>query len=131
MFAPLARLLPVLSFIVAVAAHVPAHALGQPYEQSLFDRLQAQGQPTLIWIHADWCPTCKAQGQILPTLLDRPELRAITVLKVDFDSQKPLVRHFRAIQQSTLVMYRGGREVGRSIGDTNPASLRALLARTP
>lgn len=118
-------------FVLSMVAGGPALALGQPYEQALFDGLMARGQPVLVWIHADWCPTCKAQGKLLPGLLGRPELRDITVLKVDFDSQKPLVRKFRAFQQSTLIMHRGGRETGRSIGVTQTDSLRALLAKAP
>lgn len=109
----------------------PAWALGDPYDQGRFDRLQAQGRPVLVWIHAVWCPTCKAQGKVLPGLLARPELKDVTVMKVDFDSQKRLVRQFRAVQQSTLIMHRGGRETGRSIGDTEPDSLHALLAKSP
>lgn len=125
----MARLVSALILLLALAG--PAWALGDPYDQTRFDRLQAQGQPVLVWIHAVWCPTCKAQGKILPGLLARPELKDVTVLKVDFDDQKPLVRKFRAFQQSTLIMHRGGRETGRSIGDTDPASLYALLTKSP
>lgn len=127
----MASLISRLLFVLALLAGGPAHALGQDYRQTLFDGLMARGQPVLVWIHADWCPTCKAQGKILPGLLRRPELGDVSVLKVDFDSQKPLVRKFRAFQQSTLIMFRGGRETGRSIGDTDPDSLRALLSKAP
>jgi thioredoxin-like negative regulator of GroEL len=120
-----------LLFVLALVASAPAQALGTPYEQAQFDRLMAGGQPVLVWIHADWCPTCKAQGRILPALLSQPGLADITLLKIDFDRQRPLLRQFRVSQQSTLIMFRDGRETGRSIGDTRPASLRALLAKAP
>ena len=127
----MARLISRLLFLLALLAVGPAQALGEAYEQTVFDGLMARGQPVLVWIHADWCATCKAQGKVLPGLLRRPELADIRVLKVDFDSRKPLVREFRAFQQSTLIMFRGGRETGRSIGDTDPDSLRALLSKAP
>jgi hypothetical protein len=51
------------------------------------------------------------------------------VLNIDFDSQKALLRTLRVNQQSTLIVYKGTHELGRSTGDTNPASLEALLAK--
>ena len=106
-----------------------AAAAGVPYNQARFDELNQQGRPVLIWIHADWCPTCKAQGRVLDELLPSPEFRNLTVLKVDFDSQKPLVRAFRAIRQSTFILFRHGHEVARSLGDTRRDSIRAFLEK--
>jgi len=51
----------------------------------------------------------------------------MVVLRVDFDSQKDAVSEFGARIQSTLVVYKGDKEVGRSVGDTDPASIAALL----
>ena len=50
-------------------------------------------------------------------------------MHVDFDSQKDAVRRFGAPMQSTLIAFKGGRETGRSVGDTNPQSIAALLAK--
>lgn len=99
----------------------------QPYTQARFDALQQQGKPVLVWIHADWCPTCRAQGKVLDVLLPMPALQGLAVLKVDFDSQKPVVRAFRAVQQSTFILFKGGKEVGRSLGDTRRDSILAFL----
>lgn len=104
-----------------------AFAAGQPYTQAQFDKLQQQGKPVLVWIHADWCPTCRAQGKVLDQLLPLPELQGLTVLKVDFDSQKPLVRAFQAVRQSTFILFKGGREIDRSLGDTRQGSILAFL----
>jgi thioredoxin 1 len=49
------------------------------------------------------------------------------VIHVDFDAQKDAVRKFGALMQSTLIVFKGGRETGRSVGDTNPDSIAALL----
>lgn len=104
-----------------------AFATGQPYSQPQFDALLQQGRPVLVWIHADWCPTCRAQGKVLDGLLPTPEFKGLTVLKVDFDSQKPVVRAFRAVQQSTFILFKGGKEIDRSLGDTRKDSIRAFL----
>lgn len=104
-----------------------ALAGGQPFDQAAFDALQKQGKPILVTIHADWCPTCKAQDPIVSELLKTPALQGITALRVDFDKQKEVVRMFKAQYQSTLIVFKGGKEVGRSTGDTRKESIAALL----
>jgi hypothetical protein len=49
---------------------------------------------------------------------------------VDFDSQKDAVKAFGARMQSTLITFKGSLETGRSVGDTNPGSIAALLDKT-
>jgi thioredoxin 1 len=116
--------------LALLASLFPLHlamAAGQPFEQSRFDALQRAGRPILVWIHADWCPTCRAQDKALRQLLPRPDLQGLTVLKVDFDRQKPLVHAFHAIQQSTFILFKGGREVARSLGETRRGRILAFL----
>lgn len=117
------RSLMLLSFLAAGSAL----AADQAFDQAVFDALQKQGKPTLVMIHADWCPTCKAQEPILGELLKTPELQGIAALRVDFDKQKAAVKAFKAQYQSTLIVFKGGKEVGRSTGDTKKGSIAALL----
>ncbi len=49
------------------------------------------------------------------------------LFKIDFDTQKDAVRALKATSQSTLIAYKGETETGRTVGDTNPASIAALL----
>ena len=46
-----------------------AQAVGEPYTQDKLDALNKSGQPVLVFIHADWCPTCRAQDAVLEKLL--------------------------------------------------------------
>lgn len=106
-----------------------ALASGQAFDQAAFDALQQQGKPILVMIHADWCPTCKAQEPIIGELLKTPELQSIVALRVDFDKQKTVVKAFKVQYQSTLIVFKGGKEVGRSTGDTRKDSIAALLRK--
>lgn len=112
--------------LFAVAA---AMAAGQGFDQAAFDALLKQGKPVLVHVHADWCPTCKAQDAVLSDLLKTPELQGLTALRVDFDAQKDVVKTFKARSQSTLIVFKGGKEVGRSTGDTKKESIAALLKK--
>ena len=94
-----------------------------------FSAAQKAGKPILVEIHADWCPTCKAQAPIISELRKQPKFKELMVFRVDFDSQKDAVKQFRARSQSTLITFKGASETGRSVGDTNKGSIEALLAK--
>src|SRR5712692_66931 len=99
----------------------------QRFTTQAFRAAQDAGKPILVEIHADWCPTCKAQTPILSELAAQPKFKDLVVLRVDFDSQKDEVRNFGARVQSTLIVFKGANEVGRSVGDTNRSTIAALL----
>lgn len=104
-------------------------AASPPFDQAAFDKLQAESKPILVMIHADWCPVCKAQAPIIADLLKTPALKSLTAFRVDFDQQKSIVRKFKVSTQSTLIVFKGGKEVGRSTGVTNKDTIAALLQK--
>jgi thioredoxin-like negative regulator of GroEL len=101
-----------------------------PFTEKAFKAAQASGSPILIEIHADWCPTCKAQKPILDQLTSAPKFKDLKVFRVDFDAMKPVVKQFKAQMQSTLIVFKGSAEQGRSVGDTKEASIAALLDKS-
>lgn len=115
-----------LSFAVAGSAQA---ADAQPFSNEAFTSAQAAGKPILIDISATWCPTCKAQEPIIGTLRKSEKFKDFVMFRVDFDEQKDAVKSFGARSQSTLIVYKGKLEVGRSVGDTNPASIETLLEK--
>ncbi len=102
-------------------------ATATPFSSEAFQKAQAAGKPILIEIHASWCPTCKAQAPILSELTAQPKFKDMAVFRVDFDSQKAEVKRFGAQMQSTLIVFRGANEVGRSVGETRREPIAALL----
>ncbi len=102
----------------------------RPYSQAEFDKAAAQGRPALVAVHATWCPTCKAQQPIVGDLMGRPAYKDVTTYLVDFDADKPLLRKYKVGMQSTLIAFKGGKEVGRSVGDTTPAGIEGLVRKS-
>ncbi len=115
-----------LAGCLAVAGAAQA-AENTPFTQAAFDAAKATGKPVLVEVTAPWCPTCKAQKPILAELKASPKFKDLMVFEVDFDSQKDALRALNVQQQSTLITYKAGQEVGRSTGDTNRSSIEALL----
>ena len=118
-----------LVVVMALCMPLLAHAVGTPYSQAEFDALQKAGNPTLVFVHATWCSVCKAQTKILDELLPQPEFSRIKVLRVDFDSQKAIVKSFKTSYQSTLIVYKSGKEVARAVAETNKDNIAALLRK--
>lgn len=100
------------------------------FSQQEFDQLTQAGKPVVLDISAPWCPTCKQQKPIIEGLMKRPAYKDVTLLTIDFDSAKPTLKTFKVVMQSTLVAFKGEKEVGRSVGDTTPAGLEGLIKKT-
>ena len=100
----------------------------KPFDQAAFEAAQSSGKPILIDVFAPWCPVCKAQQAVLGGLKQDAKYNDLTVLKVDFDNQPDVLKSFNVRQQSTLIAFKGKTETGRSAGDTNKASIEALIA---
>lgn len=123
------KFLTILLIPFALFFSIAAQAAGEPYEQARFERLMRDGKPVAVIIHADWCVTCRAQERVLAELAGQGGLKGLTLLRVDFDRQQEVARSFRATLQSTIIVFRQGREVGRSMADTRRESIAALLRK--
>jgi thioredoxin 1 len=107
-----------------------ANSAAVPFSEEAFKAAQASGSPILVEIHADWCTVCKAQNPILDKLTADSKFKNLKIFRVDFDEMKPAVRQFGAQMQSTLIVFKGAAEQGRSVGDTKEASIAALLNKS-
>ncbi|MEQ8701242.1 MAG: thioredoxin domain-containing protein [Bauldia litoralis] len=110
-------------------ASISGAAEAGAFDRAAFDSALAAGGPVLIDISASWCSTCKAQGAAVAKLVKQPEYAGYTIFVVDYDTQKDIMREFGARQRSTLIVFSGGAEAGRIVGDTRMDSIEALLAK--
>jgi thioredoxin len=122
------RFLGTAAFSVMLMLVAPfAAATETPFNQAQFDSMRAAGKPVALVFHADWCPTCRAQAPVLKQLLQTPDLKAVTLFVANFDTEKALKHSLGVTQQSTIIVFKDGKESARSTGDTQQASLAALL----
>ena len=123
------RLLPLLTLVVLSLAG-PELAAGQKaFDGPAFTALQEADKSILVDVRASWCPTCKQQAPVISSLLASPEFKGYTLLEVDFDTQPAALRQFNVIQQSTLIVFKGKVERGRSTGETSKDGIAALLRK--
>lgn len=118
--------------LVAVAAGAGAGWAfdEKPFDAQAFAAAQDAGKPILVDAFAPWCPVCKAQQQVLGELKQNAKYNDVTVFKIDYDNQPDALKTFDVRRQSTLIAFKGKTETGRSVGDTKPASIAALIDST-
>jgi thiol-disulfide isomerase/thioredoxin len=123
------KILRKLILFLTLAQSAFALAAGQPFTQSQFDTLIKEGKPVIIHVHAPWCTNCKAQDPILNTEMNAPVYKNVTFLEVDFDTQKDALKAFNVSTQSTILVFKQGKEVGRATGKTNQADIEELTKK--
>jgi thiol-disulfide isomerase/thioredoxin len=130
----------VIAFALAAAAPfaVQPHSVvgmalaadARPFTPAAFEAAKKAGTPILVEVSAPWCPVCKAQKPILAEITAQPRFAKLAVFNVDFDSQKDALRMLGVQKQSTLISFKGGKEVGRSTGITDKARIAGQLERS-
>jgi hypothetical protein len=68
--------------------------------------------------------SCSTPTGVRPAARRRP---SSTLYVADYDTEKALKKALGVTKQSTIVVFKGGKEAVRSTGDTNEESLAKLL----
>lgn len=125
------RLLALAALALAFVLAAPgAHAAAPlPFDPAAFQQAQADGKTIVVDFHADWCPTCKKQAPVIVELLKEERFAGMVVFVADYDTQIELKRQLKVSRQSTLVVFKGEKEVGRSTGVTRKAGIASLFEK--
>lgn len=99
---------------------------GQPISAADLADIEKQGKSAVISTHAEWCSTCKAQDKVLAVFIKDPDYKNVVFYQVDYDNQKDLLKTLKVRTQSTIIVYKSGKEVARATGDTKEAALSKL-----
>ncbi len=118
-----------ISSFAAIAFSLVAAAATAPFDQAAFDKAVAAGEPVVVQFHADWCPTCKTQTPLVSQVMAEPKMKSVTLFVADFDKEKALKKALKVSTQSTFVVFKGGKEVSRSTGETTQAAIAATFAK--
>lgn len=99
------------------------------FDEANFDAQLKAGKSMVVAVHAPWCSTCRAQAPVLKEVLAQKEFQQVLAVHVDFDSQKDALKKFSVRRQSTLIVFKNGKEVGRSLGDTTALGIESLVQK--
>jgi len=99
----------------------------EAYTQARFEALQAANETVLIDVYASWCSTCKKQQNALTAYRKANPDKKFTILEVDYDKNKDIVRLFKAPRQSTLLIYKGKDQLWYSVAEFRADVIAAEL----
>jgi thioredoxin 1 len=116
-----------LALLVLTAAPAVAQPI-QPFSTQVLKAAEAKGEPILIDAFAPWCPTCRAQAPTIDVIATAPAYARLVILRLDYDNQVAEKKALGITHQSTLIVFKGSKEVGRSLGITQADQIKAFAA---
>ena len=98
-----------------------------PLDDDTFQRTVTESTvPVLVDFYADWCAPCRMMAPAIDALARGRQGRAL-VAKLDTDASQRTAGGFGIRGIPTVIVFRGGKEVGRRSGVMQVAELGMLL----
>ena len=80
-----------------------------------FSEIIGQSKPTLVDFFATWCGPCKMQSPSLEQVKSTGGDEA-NIVKIDIDQNQELAAHYRVRSVPTLILFKDGEPVWRTVG---------------
>lgn len=86
----------------------------------------AQGL-TLVDFFAEWCAPCRMLVPILEEIAEHMHGK-VRLYKIDIDQSQDIISEFHVTSVPTLVLFKNGKEVNRSVGLKDADALKEFIA---
>jgi thioredoxin 2 len=96
-------------------------------EDDFAKTVEGSDAPVLVDFYADWCGPCRMVAPFVDQIA-RANVGKLLVAKVDTDKAPNVAMRFGIRSIPTIIVFKGGKEVERSVG-FEPQRLEALIAR--
>lgn len=91
-----------------------------------FDEVIGSSTPTLVDFWATWCGPCKMLAPVLEELADKET--GVQIAKLDVDEESEIAERFGVMSIPTIIIFKDGKQVAKSVGFKNLTQLEAFIA---
>lgn len=118
-----------IAILALVAAGGAAFADFTTFEQTKFEALVKSKAPVVVHTHEWWCPTCRVQANVLEGLQKDPKFSKVTMLRASPGGDRATLEPLKAASRSIIIVFAGGKEIGRLNWITDETQIRALIEK--
>ena len=113
----------ILIFIVClIAFNANAMEKKTTFDKELFNKAQSEGKVVIVSSWIKYCSSCASQMKVLNTAKNNGELSDIKFDNIEYFSfnvrNKEIANLLDVQYQTTLIIFKGDKEVYRSVGET-------------
>lgn len=83
-------------------------------------------KPVLVDFYADWCGPCKMLTPVIEEIAAASD--AYAVFKLNVDEAPEIAARYGVMSIPTLIVFKGGKEAGKTIGVQSKQTILNLLA---
>lgn len=99
------------------------------FERTKFETLVKSNTPVVVHTHEWWCSTCRAQAKVLEELQKDPKFAKVAMLRASAGTDRETLAPMKVTSRSIILVFAGGKEIGRLDWVTDAAQIRALVER--
>ena len=115
------------TLLIVFSAGQASAEFKETYTSEAFNTAQNAGKHIIVEVFKQGCGTCKAQQPALKQAKqDHP---GAVFLAVDFASNTTAVQKFKVVKQSTIIVFKDGKEVARLVGETAKDKILDAIAK--
>ena len=113
----------ILLFIIClIAFNANAMEKKTTFDKELFNKAQSEGKVVIVSSWIKYCSSCASQMKVLNTAKNNGELSDIKFDNIEYFSfnvrNKDIANLLDVQYQTTLIIFKGNKEVYRSVGET-------------
>lgn len=114
---------------MAFALPQAADARTKNFSVTTYNQMVKSGKPFLLSVNTEWCSTCAAQKRVISGLRKGAPYAGLTELEMDWDKYRgsKIGKDLKIPRRSTLIMFDGGKEVGRLVAGTGRSAIKKLI----
>lgn len=97
------------------------------FDKTKFESIVKSNAPVVVHTHEWWCSTCRAQASVLEELQKDPKFGKIAMFRASVSGDRETLAPFKVTSRSIILVFAGGKQIGRLDWVTDAAQIRALL----